>query len=184
MARAGFDPNKAVELWRRHRSIGPQDPLSTHPSSEERSRQLELHLPVARYVTSRMSGPPPQETPDATGPQIGPRMLRAPSALFELRVRVFSGEHGSAPRAAIRLLAAKDLVEDRLPFTAVLFVESDPRSSAAAAIRLARQAPVCARSTEMRVALPRLPPGTYRARAKAMIGSLETERTEPFEIAP
>jgi hypothetical protein len=184
MARAGFDPSSASELWRRHRSLGPTDPLSTHPSSEERSHQLELHLPVARYVVSRMVSTPPRATPPAAGARIGPRVLHADRSLLELRVRVFTAEHGAAPRAAIRLLASKDLAEDRLPFSAVLFVESDPLKPALAAIRLARQVSLADRSTEMRVALPRLPAGSYRARARVMIGAIETETTERFEIEP
>ncbi|HJO35262.1 MAG TPA: M48 family metalloprotease, partial [Gammaproteobacteria bacterium] len=44
MARAGFDPSAAVDLWRNMQQAGgnaPPEFLSTHPSGERRIQQLQ-----------------------------------------------------------------------------------------------------------------------------------------------
>jgi predicted Zn-dependent protease len=48
MARAGYDPRKAVEFWTRMEQAAkgkPPEFLSTHPSDEHRIRQIEAWLP-------------------------------------------------------------------------------------------------------------------------------------------
>ncbi len=48
MARAGFDPRAAVSLWRNMQKStdkGPPAFLSTHPSNQQRIRELERRLP-------------------------------------------------------------------------------------------------------------------------------------------
>jgi predicted Zn-dependent protease len=47
MARAGYDPNAAVSLWRKMSKLGGRGPefLSTHPSGESRIRDLETNIP-------------------------------------------------------------------------------------------------------------------------------------------
>lgn len=50
LARAGYDPQRAVEFWERMASAtgeGPPEFLSTHPSHETRIRQLKELLPEA-----------------------------------------------------------------------------------------------------------------------------------------
>ena len=50
MAKAGFDPRETIPLWENMGRVGGQAPpefLSTHPSRETRSRELEEHMPVA-----------------------------------------------------------------------------------------------------------------------------------------
>ncbi len=51
MARAGYDPREAVRFWRRlsHSKNQPSPPafLSTHPTDEDRIREIELFLPRA-----------------------------------------------------------------------------------------------------------------------------------------
>jgi metalloendopeptidase OMA1, mitochondrial len=50
MAKAGYDPRESVNLWKRMSKIKkPPIPvwLSTHPTDEDRVRQLEAHLPEA-----------------------------------------------------------------------------------------------------------------------------------------
>lgn len=50
MARAGYDPNEAINFWRRMAQTGgPRAPefASTHPSSETRVRDLQEFLPKA-----------------------------------------------------------------------------------------------------------------------------------------
>ncbi len=53
MAMAGYDPNVAVEFWKRMaRSVGPKPPefLSTHPSDETRIRKIQSAIPeVMKY---------------------------------------------------------------------------------------------------------------------------------------
>ncbi len=51
MARAGYDPTEAINLWKRMSKIKkPPIPvwLSTHPADDDRVRKLAEHLPVAR----------------------------------------------------------------------------------------------------------------------------------------
>lgn len=57
MARAGYDPNAAISLWRKMGQLGgggPPEFLSTHPSGESRIRDLEVSiqrvLPLYRAV--------------------------------------------------------------------------------------------------------------------------------------
>jgi predicted Zn-dependent protease len=59
MARAGYDPHEAVELWKRMSQSGsgqkPPEYASTHPSDATRIRQLEEWMPhfMAEYEKSR-----------------------------------------------------------------------------------------------------------------------------------
>lgn len=53
MAKAGFEPGEAVELWKNmERAGGPQPPefLSTHPSYDSRMEGLRERLPAAQAV--------------------------------------------------------------------------------------------------------------------------------------
>jgi predicted Zn-dependent protease len=48
MARAGFDPNEAIQLWRNMQQVGGKGPpawLSTHPSGKQRITALKEQLP-------------------------------------------------------------------------------------------------------------------------------------------
>ncbi len=62
MARAGFDPREAVQLWRNmSKAAGGKSPpsfLSTHPANEERIRVLTQRMPGAMrlYEAARQSG--------------------------------------------------------------------------------------------------------------------------------
>jgi metalloendopeptidase OMA1, mitochondrial len=57
MAKAGYDPGAARDLWVRmaqasQGSARPPEFLSTHPSEETRVRQIDARLPEAlRYYT-------------------------------------------------------------------------------------------------------------------------------------
>lgn len=64
MARAGFDPRQAVELWRNMERQGggaPPQFLSTHPSTESRIRDLSERVPSALpvYEQAQASGKRP-----------------------------------------------------------------------------------------------------------------------------
>lgn len=51
MARAGFDPRAAVSLWRNMQKAGGKSPpafLSTHPSNQQRIKDLERSLPAVQ----------------------------------------------------------------------------------------------------------------------------------------
>jgi predicted Zn-dependent protease len=53
MARAGFDPQESVQLWRNMEQAGGQRPvefLSTHPSHETRMRDLQNRIPAALTI--------------------------------------------------------------------------------------------------------------------------------------
>jgi predicted Zn-dependent protease len=62
MAKAGFDPREAVQLWRNmSKAAGGKSPpsfLSTHPANEERIRALTQRMPEAMklYEAARESG--------------------------------------------------------------------------------------------------------------------------------
>jgi len=51
MAKAGYDPNKAIEFWERMNSLNKNQKipewLSTHPSDENRIKELKKFLPTA-----------------------------------------------------------------------------------------------------------------------------------------
>jgi predicted Zn-dependent protease len=65
MARAGFDPRAAVQLWKNMEAASGDSPpefLSTHPSHGSRIHDLEQHLPQAlkTYESARANGQPPR----------------------------------------------------------------------------------------------------------------------------
>lgn len=56
MARAGFDPRAAVELWRNMAQAGgnaPPEFLSTHPSSQSRIQELQSRIPNVMPIYQR-----------------------------------------------------------------------------------------------------------------------------------
>ncbi len=58
-AMAGFDPREAVPFWKRMQQTGgtrPPEFLSTHPSSNRRIQDLEMHMPVAMEHYRRVTG--------------------------------------------------------------------------------------------------------------------------------
>lgn len=63
MARAGFDPHQAVQLWHNMAKAGGEPPafLSDHPSSSTRIHDLQAHMPeaVAAYKKARAAGRKP-----------------------------------------------------------------------------------------------------------------------------
>lgn len=64
MAKAGFDPSQAAELWRNMARVGGEKPpefASSHPSDETRIRQIEARLPqdLPVYQQARASGKKP-----------------------------------------------------------------------------------------------------------------------------
>jgi predicted Zn-dependent protease len=65
MARAGFDPRGAVELWKNMEAAAggsPPEFLSTHPSHETRIQDLEARLPAAMelYEAAKARGEAPR----------------------------------------------------------------------------------------------------------------------------
>jgi predicted Zn-dependent protease len=54
MAKAGYDPQNAVDFWQRMASASsgqkPPQFLSTHPSDNSRIRDLEAQLPKAQQI--------------------------------------------------------------------------------------------------------------------------------------
>lgn len=68
MARAGFDPRQAVNLWQNMAKVGGGGGptfLSTHPSSEQRMRVLKEHTPKAleQYQQAQAQGRRPACSP-------------------------------------------------------------------------------------------------------------------------
>jgi predicted Zn-dependent protease len=49
MAKAGYDPRKAIEFWERFSQAGAKVPefMSTHPSGATRIADIQAHLPEA-----------------------------------------------------------------------------------------------------------------------------------------
>ena len=61
MARAGYDPRAAVDLWRNMASAGGETPpefMSTHPANETRIERLQSMLPRATAEYQRARGGP------------------------------------------------------------------------------------------------------------------------------
>jgi predicted Zn-dependent protease len=59
MARAGYDPRAAVELWQNFQALGggrPPEFLSTHPSEGTRIERLEELMPEALEVYRESGG--------------------------------------------------------------------------------------------------------------------------------
>ena len=55
MARAGFDPQESVQLWRNMAALSGESPpelASTHPSNETRIANLESHMAEAERVAA------------------------------------------------------------------------------------------------------------------------------------
>jgi predicted Zn-dependent protease len=52
MAKAGYDPHEAVAFWNRFAALGSGTPtfLSTHPSSPDRAKALEVKMPEADAI--------------------------------------------------------------------------------------------------------------------------------------
>jgi hypothetical protein len=61
MAKAGYDPRQAIEVWKRMSSLNARQPpewLSTHPSHERRIADLEAVLPEAIHLYEQSSRAP------------------------------------------------------------------------------------------------------------------------------
>ena len=87
MAKAGYDPAQALELWRRMmaKDQGGKLPqfMSTHPNDAKRLQELEAFLPEARKYfipAQEAQSPPPPGTPAATPPPPAPATPAAPAA--------------------------------------------------------------------------------------------------------
>jgi predicted Zn-dependent protease len=64
MARAGFDPRQAIDLWKNMSAAGGASPpefLSDHPSNESRMQDLQQHMDeaLAKYRQARAAGRDP-----------------------------------------------------------------------------------------------------------------------------
>ena len=58
MAKAGYDPQEAVALWRNFEALGgarPPEFLSTHPAAGTRIERLEALMPKAREIYAKSS---------------------------------------------------------------------------------------------------------------------------------
>lgn len=76
MARAGYDPRQAVEVWRRMQKVaagGPPEFLSTHPSHETRIEDLERHMPEALALYEASAKAPVAALPKIPGNRLGVR---------------------------------------------------------------------------------------------------------------
>lgn len=196
MARAGFDPEAGITLWKRMAELHEVEDAGateTHPSYERRVAELERHLAAARYVAMRSSPRAPRtegwrfsgadsdhpisavRLPEAgpltEGAHVRSRYLEAPSEVLRVRVRAHLTPEGHAPRAEVRVTVGRDIAEDGLPISVVLYVER--RGGAVLhGERLAELAPLSGPRTAFRRALPRLRPGQYLVRARVLIGAL------------
>jgi predicted Zn-dependent protease len=62
MAKAGYDPQGAVDFWKRFKAYNdkqggqPIEFLSTHPLDEKRIKELEKHLPEAQKIYHQVVG--------------------------------------------------------------------------------------------------------------------------------
>jgi metalloendopeptidase OMA1, mitochondrial len=80
MAKAGYDPAEALEFWKRmsakDKKTKPPQFMSTHPTDQNRLRELEAFLPEARkyYVPAKAAA-----TPSPTGEVQGPQSASPPA---------------------------------------------------------------------------------------------------------
>lgn len=84
MARAGYDPRQAVEVWRRMQKVagdGPPEFLSTHPSHETRIEDLERHMPEALALYEAAAKSPVAALPRIPGNRAGARKEGSAAAL-------------------------------------------------------------------------------------------------------
>jgi Zn-dependent protease with chaperone function len=81
MAKAGYDPRQAVEVWKRMSRVGGAQPpefLSTHPSHETRIQDLEERMPEALALFQKAPHAPIARLP---GPNGRSRDAATPGAL-------------------------------------------------------------------------------------------------------
>jgi hypothetical protein len=137
MARAGYDPARAVEVWARMaREKGANAGYaSSHPAFAERARQMTAHLKIVRYLLSRQLSRPPELM---TGWTWTLDQLGAPAAQSSLNQtgELPQGAYGQEylrdenilgikivienNRARVALRSSRDLREDDLPVTVIL----------------------------------------------------------------
>lgn len=167
MARAGYAPEKAEEVWARiARARGDgAGLLSTHPAFAERAQQLSRHLQAARYVAARRSS---ELRAERTGWTWSEDQLGLPVAKASLNGAGMLPEGAHAPasiaagallviemeRAKVRIEAARDLYDDALPLSVWFSVEGEE-------IQVLDAQRLRARRTELRVE----PVAAIRARA-------------------
>jgi len=204
MARAGYDPSRAAEIWHRWSTDAKAVDAATHPSSVERERVLREHVLTARYVASRrasVSSDPPERAwtwsaelesvtsskssiadlrPLPDGPRVRSIGVRPPPALLDATVSVRAGPNGEALRAAIEVTVGRDLREDALPFSAELIITGSGGLSQR--YPLADRAPLDRTAIPMRIALRALPPGYYRARVRVTVGALVRTVSRSFDV--
>jgi hypothetical protein len=206
MARAGYDPARAAAGWAT--LLDPEARSSSHPPRAERLRMVEAHVDAARYVASRMrrlrpeadvalEALAPRDAP-ATAPAgleakraaaRAPVVVRAPPALLDAELTVTGA--ASAPSYALKLRVGQDLVEDQLAIDAELVIDrlvGVLDDAQVARVRVLELGLVARRPLEgprlaLRGALPRLRPGRYVARARALVGSIEVVRERRFDVA-
>jgi Zn-dependent protease with chaperone function len=213
MARAGYDPRSALNIWRRladrTHDVEGSGIGATHPSYADRLTQLKQHLPVVDWIVNERTthAPdwlsktdwkyiPPSLSATVTqtqcaeqgvlpsGARIGAQYLRGVDRLLKLKVKLMTSVLGEAPRIEVRLHAGQDLVENQIPFTAVLITERVHSTSQTEidGSYLARQSKLTKSETVMRLAIPRYPPGRYRLIVRASVGSLLSESTLRYDV--
>lgn len=142
MARAGYAPEKAAEVWARIARARGEGAglLSTHPAFAERARELSRHVAAARFVAARRH-PAEQPAKSGTGWTWSEDQLGLPAPKTSLRGEGSLPEGVNAPeyvaagalltvsaaieggRAKIGVAAGRDLFEDTLWLTVSLASE-------------------------------------------------------------
>ncbi|MFO0727532.1 MAG: M48 family metallopeptidase [Myxococcota bacterium] len=208
MARAGYDPGRAPAIWRRiaDRPQSPDD-TRTHPPFAAREKVLLDHLRTAAYVSARLPRRAPPERrwafegavhartgtvsledldPLPEGPRVRGVVLPAKAEVLDAGLRVRAGPSGEALRAEAWIRPSRDLLEDRLPFSATLKIlrVEETRLVELEVRPLAYQTNLERPLIPMRVALAPLPPGRYEARLSVVVGALERFLRHRFDISP
>lgn len=201
MARAGFDPTRAVAGWAA--LLDPEARSASHPPRAERLRMVEAHVDAARYVAARMrrlrpdadqalTRPAPSAAPAGlearTAAARAPIVIRAPLALLDAELTIDGS--ASAASYALKLRAGQDLVEDHLAIDAELVIDRlvgvlDDAQVARVRVTelgLLERRPLEGPRLALRGALPRLRPGRYIARARALVGAIEVVRERRFDV--
>ncbi|MCK6545123.1 M48 family metallopeptidase [Myxococcota bacterium] len=141
----------------------------------------------------------PAEGALVAGAQVERRWIEPPPELLALgvdlrrteRIDPTTGASHPELRVAATLTSARELHEDHLRFTGILFIERadapgapSSRSEVLHAQTFARSRELDAPKVTLTLPVPPLAPGEYVARVRVLLGALWLERTESLVITP
>jgi Zn-dependent protease with chaperone function len=122
MAKAGYDPHAAVRVWKKMASMNQQQPpewLSTHPSHENRIKDMEERLPAALAIYEKT-----QHAPVAKLPPIGHRDGKGPGGIPGSALVPGSAQVQAGPARSGTLQDGRKALQFEVQFDRDLFIKS------------------------------------------------------------